>query len=103
MLDVVAKDGKGQDVTGLRREDFHVTESGDDQTILNFEAAGANTPDPALAISSTQELDRLAPRAPVNIILLDEFNTRFEDMAFARYSLRKFLESSPADSPRQPC
>ncbi len=38
---------------------------------------------------------RLHPHAPVNIILLDEFNTRFEDMAFARYSLKKFLDRQP--------
>jgi VWFA-related protein len=31
----------------------------------------------------------------VNIILLDEFNTQFEDMAFARYSLKKYLEKQP--------
>jgi VWFA-related protein len=41
----------------------------------------------------------LAPRAPVDIILLDEFNTRFEDMAFARYSLKKFLDKQPDKLP----
>ena len=37
----------------------------------------------------------MAPDAPVNIILLDEFNTLFEDEAFARYSLKKYLEKQP--------
>ena len=41
----------------------------------------------------------MAPRAPVDIILLDEFNTRFEDMAFARYSLKKFLDKQPDKLP----
>lgn len=95
VLDVVVTDRKGALSTNLRREDFHVTESGAPQTILNFEVAGANTPDPGLTINSTADLDRLAPRAPVNIVLLDEFNTRFEDMAFARYSLKKYLEKQP--------
>ena len=95
VLDIVVTDAKGNLVTDLKRDDFSVTESKEPQTILNFEEAGAHTLDPQLTINSTADLDRLAPRAPVNIILLDEFNTRFEDMAFARYSLKKFLEKQP--------
>ncbi len=95
ILDVVVTDSKGNVVTDLKKEDFQVTEAAEPQTIQNFEPAGAHTLSPDLNINSTTELDRLAPRAPVNIILLDEFNTRFEDMAFARYSLKKFLEKQP--------
>ena len=95
VLDMVVTDAKGNVVTDLKREDFHVAEAGEPQTILNFDEAGAHTPDAELTINSTADLDRLAPRAPVNIILLDEFNTRFEDMAFARYSLKKYLEKQP--------
>ncbi|WP_255462464.1 VWA domain-containing protein [Granulicella sp. WH15] len=95
ILDLVVEDSKGHVVDDLKREDFHVTESGEPQTVLNFDPSGAHTPAPELNINSTAELDQQAPRAPVNIILLDEFNTRFEDMAFARYSLKKFLERQP--------
>ena len=95
VLDMVVTDAKGHLVKELKKEDFHVEEAGEPQEILNFEAAGARAPDPEVTINSTADLDRLAPRAPVNIILLDEFNTRFEDMAFARYSLKKFLEKQP--------
>ena len=95
ILDVVVTDRKGNVVKDLKREDFHVTESREDQTILNFEETGSHLPDATATIDSTADLDRTAPRAPVNIILLDEFNTRFEDMAFARYSLKKFLEKQP--------
>ncbi len=95
VLDVVVTDSKGNLVTDLEREDFSVTEAKEPQTILNFEQAGAHSLAPELTVNSTADLDRLAPRAPVNIILLDEFNTRFEDMAFARYSLKKFLEKQP--------
>jgi VWFA-related protein len=94
-LDVLVTDAKGNLITGLKREDFNVTEADKPQTLLNFEQAGAHTPPPDLNINSTAELDRLAPNAPVNIILLDEFNTRFEDMAFARYSLKKYLQKQP--------
>ena len=95
ILDVVVTDKQGNVVNGLTRDDFHVTEMDQPQTILNFEEAGAHTVSTTADINSTADLDRLAPRAPVNILLLDEFNTRFEDMAFARYSLKKLLEKQP--------
>jgi len=95
VLDGVALDQKGNVVTDLKREDFHVTEDDQPQNIRNFEIPGRFNPAPDVTIDSTADLDRLAPRAPVNIILLDEFNTRFEDMAFARYSLKKWLEKQP--------
>lgn len=96
VLDLVVTDNKSQVITDLQQKDFIVTEAGDPETILNFEVAGTHTPEPDVDINSTADLDRLAPRSPVNIILLDEFNTRFEDEAFARYSLKKFLEKQPA-------
>jgi hypothetical protein len=89
VLDLVVTDAKGNIVTDLKRDEFHVTEANEPETILNFEAAGAHALDPQATINSTQDLDRLAPNAPVNIILLDEFNTRFEDMAFARAPARQ--------------
>ncbi len=95
ILDVVVTDARGNVVTDLKKDDFAVSEAKEPQTILNFEEAGSHVLSPTLTINSTAELDRQAPRAPVNIILLDEFNTRFEDMAFARYSLKKFLEKQP--------
>jgi VWFA-related protein len=95
VLDMVVTDAKGNVVNDLSKQDFHVEEAGGPQDIQTFEQAGAHTPDPQISIDSTADLDRLAPRAPVNIILLDEFNTRFEDMAFARYSLKKYLEKQP--------
>ena len=95
VLDVVVTDKSGNVVTDLKKEDFHVTEQNESQTIQNFEVAGAHPVPPDAVINSTADLDRIAPRAPVNIILLDEFNTRFEDEAFARYSLKKFLERQP--------
>src|ERR1700686_3218620 len=90
VLDMVVTDAKGNIVTDLKRDDFHVTELNEPQTILNFEEAGSHLLKPEININSTADLDRVAPRAPVNIILLDEFNTHFEDMAFARYSLKKY-------------
>ena len=95
VLDVVVTDKQGNVVTGLKKEDFHVTEADEPQTVRDFEAAGAHAVSPGVTVNSTAELDRLAPQAPVNIILLDEFNEKFEDEAFARYSLKKFLATQP--------
>lgn len=95
ILDVVVTDKQGNLVNGLTRDEFHVTELDQPQTILNFEAAGAHSTPASADINSTADLDKLAPQAPVNILLLDEFNTRFEDMAFARYSLKKLLQKQP--------
>lgn len=101
VLDIVVTDAKGIPVTNLNQADFHVEENKDPQTVLHFEQAGARMPSPAVSINSTADLDRTAPQAPVQIIVLDEFNTRFEDMAFARYSLKKFLsrQSGKLSSP----
>lgn len=92
VLDVVVTNGKGELVPNLSKDDFLVYEDKDPQVVRSFEPppshrASANPP-----IHSTAELDRLEPNAPVTLIVLDEINTRFEDEAFARYSLKKFLD-----------
>jgi len=95
VLDVVVTDKKGNIVTGLTKDDFQVTDAQEPQTITNFDTSTVHMANPDVTINSTADLDRLAPEAPVNIILLDEFNTLFEDEAFARYSLKKYLEKQP--------
>jgi VWFA-related protein len=54
-----------------------------------------------LAIHSTEELDKLEPGAPVSILVIDELTTSFEDLAFARYSLKKYLNTQ-GDTLQQP-
>lgn len=95
VLDIVVSDAKGHAVKGIGREHFHITENKEPQTLVNFEEAGEHMASANAEINSTADLDRVAPQAPVNIILLDEFNTLFEDMAFARYSLKKYLTRTP--------
>ncbi len=95
ILDAVVVDKKGNAVKDLTKEQFQIQEDDAEQSVINFTAPGHFTPPVDATIDSTADLDRLAPRAPVNIILLDEFNTLFEDMAFARYSLQKWLKGQP--------
>jgi VWFA-related protein len=95
VLDVVVTDAKGNVVTGLTRDDFKVTDAKEPQTITTFDTSDRHIVKPDVTINSTADLDRFAPDAPVNIIVLDEFNTIFEDEAFARYSLKKYLAKQP--------
>jgi len=103
VLDVVVNNKKGETISNLTRNDFKVYENKVPQTILSFEPAikpAASNPAP-LAIDSTAELDRKEPNAPVSIIVLDEVTTKFEDEAFARYSLKKYLNGQ-GDTLQQP-
>jgi len=93
VLDVVVTDKQGRIVTGLGKDDFHVFEDKAPQTILSLDQAESHLPPADLSIDSTAELDKLEPDVPVNIIVLDEVNTKFEDEAFARYSIKKYLNS----------
>jgi VWFA-related protein len=96
VLDVVVTNRDGQPVDHLTKDDFTVYEDKVPQRIVSFEAAqdaasaAAKTP---VEIHSTAELDRLEPQAPVSLIVLDEVTTRFEDEAFARYSLKQYLKT----------
>jgi len=108
VLDVVVTDKKGKAVGNLTRDSFKVYENNVPQTIQSFEAASntaiasvtAGTGAP-VAIHSTAELDKLEPQAPVSIIVLDEVTTKFEDEAFARFALKKYL-GTEGDMLRQP-
>ena len=95
VLDVVVTDKAGALRNDLTKGDFQVTEAGVPQSILNFEPPSAHGVPAGPPINSTAELERQAPQAPVNVIVLDELNTRFEDMAFAQYALKKYLNAQP--------
>ena len=95
VLDVIVRDARGNVVTDLTKDDFKVIEAAQPQTVLNFVAAGTQVVSPNVTIHSSAELDKVAPNAPVNIILLDEFNTLYERMAYGRSELKRYLERQP--------
>ena len=101
LLDVVVTNKKGENVKNLIPSDFMIYEDKVPQTIRSFDEVSPKPAGRALAISSTAELDRLEPNAPVSIIVLDEVSTKFEDLAFARYSLKKYLKAQ-GDTLEQP-
>ena len=92
VLDVVVTNSKGEIVTNLGKNDFQVFEDKVPQVIRTLDSPASHAPDSNIPIHSTAELDRLEPNAPVTLIVLDEINTPFGDEAFARYSLKKFLD-----------
>lgn len=95
VLDVVVNDSNGKPVTGLKAGDFTVYEDKTPQTLTSFSEV---TPESvkagsgAVAVESTAELDRLEPAAPVSILVIDELALSTMDLAFAEYSLNKYLK-----------
>ena len=101
VLDVVVTDRKGNLVhRDLTRDDFTVYENKQPQRILSFEMPAQHAmPDPGSAIvHSAADLKKIGD-APVTILVLDELNSHFEDMSYARQMLVKYLRSQPAVLP----
>ena len=95
VLDVVVTDKKGKLVDRkLTRDDFQIVDTGEVQRIRHFE-----TPDEhSLPVSDKPVVNSAADLAkigdaPVTILVLDELNTRFEDMAYSRQMMVKYLQA----------
>jgi len=89
-LDVTVLDKKGHPVVaGLTKDDFTITEDKKPERIFSFEPPNIHT---VTANSSDEDPNG---KAPVTILVLDLLNSRFEDFAFIRYSVRKFLLAQP--------
>lgn len=102
IIDVVATDEKGAPVTGLKAEDFVVTEDGHEQTIADFSfhqpsSLGQAVRQPAPNIVSNSPA--YTGNSALNVILLDGINTDFTNHAYAQELLVKYLESSPKIQP----
>ena len=97
VLDVVVTDKKGNLVTRpLDKDDFTIIEDGQPQKIRSFEAPSAHRM-PASdqpIVNSAADLKKIGD-APVSILVLDELNSRFEDMSFSRQMMIKYLQSQP--------
>lgn len=95
ILDVVVTDKRGNVVTDLKQEDFKIYEDATQQTIRSFmPPSGHEAPADAPVVTSSANVTKVG-LAPVTILVLDELDTRFEDMAFAREAMDKYLERQP--------
>jgi VWFA-related protein len=99
LVDVLVTDHKGNPVTGLKQDDFTVTEQGKPQAISFFEEHGTG-PQPVPA-----QLPKFPPNVfsnfspyplppAVNVLLLDSLNTRMESQSFVHSQAIKFLKSA---------
>jgi len=75
-------------VSGLTRRDFTITEDKQPQRIFSFEPPEAHT------VGNPGSAEQGAP--PLTIFVLDLLNSNFQEFAFIRYSVEKYLETQPA-------
>jgi len=96
LLDVVVTDKKGNIVTDLKAGDFNIFEDNIPQRIRNFESPASHElpKNSGIIVRSTADLPKIGA-APVTILVLDELNTSFEDMAYARNRIEKYLNAQP--------
>lgn len=89
-LDVTVLDKKGQPVvSGLTKDDFAITEDKKPQGIFSFEAPQAHVMGPGAGEENPDGM------APLTIFVVDQLNSSFEDFAYIRYEVRRFLMAQP--------
>jgi VWFA-related protein len=94
-VDVTVNDRAGHPVLDLGKDDFHVTENKEPQRIRYFEPPSAHRmPSPGDVVHSSADLHKIG-EVPVTVLVLDEINTPFANMALARSALERYLKSQP--------
>ncbi len=95
VLDTVVTDRKGNIVTNLKRDDFEVYDDGVLQAIRNFD-----TPTDHPGIPTEPKKDRNGNvnwgGAPLTILVVDEMDTPFSEVAYARNRVEKYLKAQSA-------
>jgi VWFA-related protein len=88
-VNVVATDKSGNPVTGLKKEDFTLEESGKKQSIATFETTSPQTSGPGQLPPNvyTNRPEYTMPNGPLNILLLDALNTPVRNQSYARQAL----------------
>src|SRR5262249_3691066 len=95
-VNALVEDKSGNPVADLTREDFILTEKGQPQTISLFSMESSRPPETAKPLPPNTFTNRSEYRAgtppSVTAVLLDGLNTRFQDQAYAKTQIIKFLE-----------
>jgi VWFA-related protein len=98
VLDVVVLDKSGHPVSNLDRSQFSITENKVPQTLRSFDPPsghampGGSEVHPV--VHGTADLAKIG-NAPVNILVFDELNTKWDGTAYARMQMEKFLKAQP--------
>ncbi len=95
-LNVIVTDRRGNPVVDLKREDFILRDEKEEQSIDVFAVETSRSSDVATEglppNTFSNHLDQKGTQpGSVTVILLDGLNTRFEDQAYARTQIVKFL------------
>lgn len=97
VLDFAVTDDKGKIVDNLSRDDVTVYENGVEQSIRSFETYVEKRPH---AIPVNPALDRAGNQvwgdAPLTMLVIDALNTPFDETAYARNQVEKYLKNQPA-------
>jgi VWFA-related protein len=102
VVDVTARDAKGNAVRGLKQSDFSVEEDGKPQPIRSFTETGQDTaagalpkPLPKLPPNVYSNLQPAPVTGVVNIILLDDLNVGPTAQSYSRQEAAKYLRTMP--------
>jgi len=96
VLDAVVTDRVGKTVTNLAKDDFTVYENGVLQTVRDFSAPAERRAIPAAPVKDRNGHDDWGA-LPLTMIVVDEMDTPFEELAYARDCVRKYLRAQPGE------
>ncbi|HEY4933016.1 MAG TPA: VWA domain-containing protein [Terriglobales bacterium] len=99
LVRVVVRNGQGQAIGTLKKEDFQLFDNGKPQTIARFAIEKPEMPHPAGAAGGKEQL-AAKPAAPERYVayLFDDYHLPFSDVASTRNAAMKHLDSlAPGD------
>jgi VWFA-related protein len=100
LVDVVVTGAKGQTASGLKKEDFQISEDGKAQTVSFFEehTDGKVTPVklPEMPPDVFTNYPTVKTTDSVNVLLLDSLNTQAIDQVYVRAQMEKYMEAAVA-------
>jgi VWFA-related protein len=94
VLDTVVTDRDDKIVRGLTKDDFTVYENGVPQTIRNFTSVEEQPAVPAAPVTDRNGHEQWG-NSPLTMIVVDGMDTPFEEQAYSRECVRKFLKAQP--------
>lgn len=105
VVDVVVRDKKGAVVTDLKKENFKVTENGQEQpiSVFSFQRPGEDQAPPpqnaGLPPNVFKNRAKFQPNRALNVMLIDALNCTLLNQAYVRSEMVKFLEKLPEGQP----